>query len=83
MLVNLNTIEIDLVKIEIKNINYFIQCYYNQVLNIPGCWRQNCTQLKVMQDLLTINIDVGLYDTVQYKFPDLKFLEDDLQTCIC
>ncbi len=73
------TIEIDLEKLNQKH-KLFYPIYYNQVLNIPAVGDKTA-QLKVMQDLLTNKYSVALYDTVQYKFPDLKFLEDDLQTC--
>ncbi len=77
---NPETIEQDLDQLSKKH-KLFYPIYYNQVLNIPSIGDKSA-QMKVMQDLLVNKYSVGLYDTVQYIFPNLKFLEDDLKICL-
>lgn len=73
---NPNTLDVDLDKLHQKY-PIFYSVFYNQVLNIPS-YGDKGTQLNVMQDFITKKAMKGLYDSVEYKFPNLDFLKDDL-----
>ncbi len=72
-----NHLEEDLAKLE-KQYPLFYSVYYNNVLNIPSAGDKKM-QLQVMYDFIFKKSMKGLYDTVQQRFPDLDFLENDLR----
>lgn len=74
---NPNLLDVDLEKLHQKH-PVFYSVFYNQVLNIPS-YGDKGIQLNVMQDFITKKAMKGLYDSVEYKFPNLDFLKDDLK----
>jgi len=74
---NPNRLDTDLVLLR-KKYPVFFDVFYNQVLNIPA-FGDKGNQLNIMQEFISKKAMKGLYDTVQQKFQDLTFLENDLK----
>ncbi len=76
---NPNNLDVDLAKLQQKY-PVFYPTYYNQVLNIPVYGTKEM-QLKFLKDFISMKSMKELDDTIQKQFFDLKFIENDLQTC--
>ncbi|HNF48758.1 MAG TPA: hypothetical protein PKO18_02420 [Chitinophagales bacterium] len=73
---NPNDIENEINKYKAKY-PLFFPVYYNNVLSLPSAGDKS-KQMDVMREFVSSASMRGLYDSVQHTFPDLKFLEDDL-----